>query len=91
MNRQSKGFNIRNISTMVPRRLTILESLRADNIPNTVPSKQQGTGDLFLRISGNIRADHSQTHTEAQTLEITQPESDQPTPFIRVGKTDQQS
>lgn len=72
----------RNIGTVIPRGLTILKRLRPDDITNTVSRKEQGTGDLFLGVSSNIRTDNGQAHTEAQTLEIAQPKRHEAAPFI---------
>jgi hypothetical protein len=61
---------------MVARCLAALESLRADDIANTVPSEEQRSRDLFLGISGDVGADDCQAHAETKALEIAEPQRD---------------
>lgn len=74
----------RNVGTMIPGGLAVLECLRSDNITNTVSSEKQSSGNLLLGIASNIRANNRQAHTEAQALKIAQPERNQTAPFVCV-------
>lgn len=73
---------------MIPRRLTILERLRPDNIPHTVPRKHHSPRDLLLRGPRDIRTNHRQAHAESQTLEIAQPKRNQTAPLIGIREAD---
>ena len=74
---------------MISRRLTGLESLRANNIAHTIAREQNRARELLLRIARHITADHGQTHAEAQPLEEAQPQRDQPAPLVVRGQADQ--
>lgn len=83
--------NVRNIGTVISGSLAFFESLGPYDIPNTVTREQNGTGDLLLSRARDVRADHGQAHAEPQSLKITQPESHQPAPTVRIGQPDKQT
>ena len=64
--------------------LAINECLRPNDIPNTIPSKQNGANQLFLGVACHIAANHRQAETEYQSLEIAEPKCHQPTPLVVV-------
>lgn len=75
---------------MIPRRLTRLERLRPDDIPDAVPREEHRAGDLLLRVSRDVGTDHGQAEAEPQALEIAQPERDQAPPFVGLGQGHEQ-
>lgn len=89
MNRN--GNNIRNISALIPRRLTLLECLRPNDIPHAVPHEEHRSCDLFLRVARDIRADNRQAQAEPQALEEAEPQRNEPAPFIRVWESHKQT
>lgn len=75
---------------MISRSLTADESLRPDDVANAVPCEQDRASKLLLGVPGNVAADHGQTDTEAQALEVAQPERHEPAPFVGRGQSNQQ-
>lgn len=78
------------VSRMVMRSFTVLECLRANDVADAIASEENGRGELLLGVSGDIGADHGQTHAEAQALEIAEPQANHAAPFVAVGQSDQQ-
>lgn len=76
---------------MIPRSLTVSESLRPDDIAHAVSREQDSSGQLLLGVSGDVAANHGQAHTETQPLEKAQPKTDQACPLVSVRETDEHS
>jgi hypothetical protein len=64
--------------------------LRADDVPNAIAREEQGGSELFLSVPSDITAYHSKTQGEAEALEVAKPESDETTPFVVGGESDEE-
>ena len=56
--------------------------LWADDVADAVTDEKGSAGQLFLRVAGDVAADHREAHREADGLERTEPECNQTAPFL---------